>query len=178
MFVRQFNIDKGRIDLLGEEYILFDALALFEIQKIDQTKLYEVMKNSSFRNISESVKYAKVYSNVKDVFFDNIAKLGDKIGKTDEGILMTLKHLFDVYGLGELEIADIDNSKKRAVLRLRKSTIGEEYVKRYKKSDTVVDIIAAGVLAGIFAYVFGKKVDCVEKKCIAKGDSCCEFEVA
>lgn len=178
MFVRQFGIDKGKIDLLGNRYVLFDALALFEIQKIDETKLYEAIKNSSFKNISEAVKSAKVYQNVKDVFMESIAKLGDKIGKSDEGTLMTLKEIFEVYGLGGMDIVDLDNTKKKAVIRLRESSIALEYKQRYKKTNAPVDIIAAGVLAGMFSYVFKKKVDCVEKSCIAQGNESCRFEIA
>ncbi len=178
MFVRQFSIDKGKVDILGQNYVLFDALALFEIQKIDSTKLYSVMKNSSFKNISEAVEYAKVYTNVKDVFLSNIAKLSNKIGSTDQGTLMTLKELFNVYGLGDMEIVKLENDKKQALIKISNSTIASEYSKKYSKSKTPVDLIAAAILAGIFSYVFKKQVDCVEDKCIAKGDSYCQFSIA
>jgi predicted hydrocarbon binding protein len=178
MFIKQFGIDKGKIELLGQNYVLFDALALFEIQKIDETKLYEVMKNTSFKNISDAVKFAKVYKNVKDTFITNIAKLGAKIGKSDEGVLMTLKDLFNVYGLGNMEMLKLENDKKQALVKMTGSTVATEYKNKYKKSTSSVDLIAAGILAGIFSYVFKKPVDCVEQKCIAKGDEFCEFEIA
>lgn len=178
MFVRQFGIANGKIDLLGQNYVMLDALALYEIQKIDQTKLYETLKNSALKNLNETVEYAKVYKNVKDVFMESIVKLGNKIGQSDEGTLMTLKEVFNVYGLGNLEIVNLDNTKKQATLRLNDSTLATEYKKKYSKSKTPVDIVAAGILAGIFSYVFKKKVDCVEKKCLATGDSYCEFFVA
>jgi predicted hydrocarbon binding protein len=38
--------------------------------------------------------------------------------------------------------------------------------------------LTAGVLAGIFSYIFGKEVDCIEKKCKAIDSDYCEFEVA
>ncbi len=178
MFVRQFGIDKGKVDILGNNYVMLDALALFEIQKIDQRKLYEVLKDSSFKNISQAVEYADVYKNVKDVFLDSIAKLGAKIGKTDQGTLTTLQELFNVYGLGNLEIVKLDNENKAASLILRDSTIAREYLKKYKKSSESVDMIAAGILAGIFSFVFKKQVDCVEEKCLASGAGYCQFRVA
>jgi predicted hydrocarbon binding protein len=178
MFVRQFSIADGKIDLLGQNYVMLDALALYEMQKIDQTKLYEALKNSALKNMAEAVESAKVYKNVRDVFLESIAKLGNKIGQSDQGTLMTLREIFNVYGLGSLEIVNLDNSKKQALLRLNGSTIAQEYKKKYSKSKCTVDVVASGILAGIFSYVFKKQVDCVEKKCIAAGDGYCEFYVA
>ena len=178
MFVRQFGINNGEISLLGERHVLFDAFALLEIQKIDKTKLYEALRKTSFKNISEAVEHAKVYENVRNVFVRDIARLGKKMGKTDAGMMKTLQELFNIYGLGELQIIKLDNDKKEVLLRLRNSSIAKEYLKNYKKSSTPVDMIAAGVLAGMFSFVFNKNVECVEQKCIAQGGSYCEFRVA
>ena len=40
MFVRQFDIDKGKIELLGGRQIMIHASAVLELQEIDEGKVY------------------------------------------------------------------------------------------------------------------------------------------
>src|SRR3989344_907314 len=104
MFVRQFDIDQGKIKVLGDREIMLHASALLELQEIDESKVYDVAKKSGKANISGAVAHAKVYGKMKDVFIEEIKQLGKKIGETDEGTIKTLQELFDIYGLGELVI--------------------------------------------------------------------------
>src|SRR3989344_2877071 len=98
LFVRQFDIDAGKITLLGDREIMLNASAVLELQEIDETKLYDLAKKSSFKNLIDFVEHAKVYDKVKDNFIVNIAKLGKKIGETDAGTIKTLQEIFNVYG--------------------------------------------------------------------------------
>lgn len=178
LFVRQFDIDKGKINLLGDKEIMLNASALLELQEIDQTKLYDIAKKSSFKNLVSFVQHAKVYEKVKDVFIGDIARLGRKIGQTDEGTITVLQEIFNVYGLGDMTIEKIDNSDKQALIVVRESTIAEEWMKkRREKAENPVCAITAGVIAGIFSYIFGKELDCVEIKCMARGSPYCLFKV-
>ena len=178
MFVRQFDIDQGKIKVLGDREIMLHASALLELQEIDESKVYDVAKKSGKANISGAVAHAKVYGKMKDVFIEEIKQLGKKIGETDEGTIKTLQELFDIYGLGELVIADIDNKNKQAIVEIKDSTIADEYLKRKKgPSKGGICAITAGVIAGMFSYIFGKEVDCVEQKCKASGSWNCTFKV-
>ena len=107
----------------------------------------------------------------------NIASLSKKIGKTDEGTIKTLSSIFEIYGLGALEILDLNNKDKKAILRIKDSSIAQEQLKKSKEKKPVC-IMTAGILAGLFTYIFGKDVDCVERKCVAQGQEYCEFEIA
>ncbi len=179
MFVRQFDIDQGKITMLGDREIMLNASALLALQEIDQTKLYDIAKKSSFKNIAGAVDHAKVYGKVKDVFIGEIADLGKKIGQTDEGTIKTLQEVFNVYGLGELTIQEIENKTKEASVSVKDSTIAEEWIaKNKKKSKEAVCAITAGVIAGVFSFIFGKQVDCMEQKCKAQGSGYCLFKVA
>lgn len=178
LFVRQFDIDEGKIKLLGDREIMLHASALLELQEIDETKLYDIAKQSSLKQLSGAVEHAKVYSKMKDVFIEEIASLGKKIGETDQGVIKTLQEIFEVYGLGQMTIEDIDNSGKKASIIIRDSTIADEWGEKHGgKSKAAICTITAGVLAGIFSYIFGKTVDCVETKCKAEGNSYCMFNI-
>ncbi len=158
---------------------MLSASALVELQEIDSSKLYDLAKKSSFKNLGSFVQHAQVYGKVRDIFIDSIAKLGRKIGETDQGTIKTLQDIFNVYGLGELRIQEIDNHYKQALIAIKSSTIAEEWAKRHKeKSKTPVCAITAGIIAGMFSYIFEKEVDCVEAKCESQGNSFCSFKVA
>ena len=157
---------------------MLHASALLELQEIDESKLYDIAKKSGKANISGAVEHAKVYGKMKDVFIEEIKQLGKKIGETDEGTIKTLQELFDIYGLGELIIEDIDNKSKQAIVEIKDSTIADEYIeKKRAHSKAGVCAITAGVIAGMFSYIFGKEVDCVEQKCKASGNTNCVFNV-
>ncbi len=178
LFVRQFAIEDGKISLLGGREVMLDASALLELQEIDETKLYDIAKKSSFRNLVEFVSHARVYYRVKDAFMQNIYKLGGKIGQNDAGIIKTLQDIFNIYGLGEMSIQNIDNAKKEVLIAIKDSTVAEEWLKKYKaRSKIPVCTLTAGILAGMFSYVFNKETDCVELKCKAAGNSYCLFKV-
>jgi len=179
LFVRQFDIDNGKIKLLGDSEIMLNALAILELQEIDESKLYDIAKRSSFKKMSSFVEHAKVYKKMKDVFMTDAARLGTKIGETDTGVIKTLQELFNVYGLGEMLIQEIDNKQKEALIMIRKGTLAQEWMKKKRtKSKMPVCTLTSGVIAGIFSYIFKKEVDCVEAKCIAQGYGQCMFKVA
>jgi predicted hydrocarbon binding protein len=177
LFVNQFNIIDGKVEILGNRYIMLDASDLLVLQEIDKTKTYSAAKNSSKNNIKNLVEHAAVYKGIKDQSMKNIAELSKKIGKTDEGVIKTLQSLFDIYGLGKLEIVDLKNEEKKAFLKVKDSSIAKAQIKE-GKSKTTVCTLTAGILAGIFSYIFKKDVDCSETKCLGKGDGVCEFSVS
>ena len=179
LFVRQFDIDEGKIKLLGDREIMLHASAILELQDIDESKLYDIAKKSSFKNLVDFVEHAKVYNRIKGIFIGDIANLGKKIGQSDEGTIKVLQDVFNVYGLGEMMIEKIDNKNKEALVIIRESAIAEEWMKKNKKhSKMPVCTLTAGVIAGVFTYIFDKEVDCVETKCKSEGASYCMFKVA
>jgi predicted hydrocarbon binding protein len=177
LFVNQFNIIDGKVEILGNRYIMLDANDLLILQEIDKTKTYSTAKNMSKNNLKNLVDHASVYKGIKDQSLKNIAELSKKIGKTDDGVIKTLQSLFEVYGLGKLEIVNLDNAGKKVTLRIKGSSLALAQLEKGKVKTTVCTL-TCGVLAGIFSYIFKKDVDCSETKCIAKGDDICEFMVS
>lgn len=176
LFVNQFNMVDGKIEILGNRYIMLDASDFLVLQDIDKTKMYKVAKDLSKNDLSNMVEHAQVYHGMKDQSLRNIAELSKKIGKTDEGVIKTLQSLFELYGLGKLEIIDLKNEQKTAILRVFQSTLGLAQLKN-GKSASVSCTLTAGILAGIFSYIFQKNVDCSENICLGMGSEYCEFSI-
>jgi len=177
MFVNQFSVDKGKVEVLGSRYIMLDASDLLVLQDLDQGKVYEGAKKNAKANLDGMVKHANVYHGIKDQSLKNIAELSKKVGKNDEGVIKTLQQIFGMYGLGDLTIVDLKNDKKSARLMIHDSTIAVAQLQRGKSSKPVCSI-TAGILAGIFSYIFGSDVNCYETKCLAvTGSGNCEFEI-
>lgn len=176
LFVNQFNIIDGKIEILGNRYIMLDASDFLVLQEIDTTKMYRIAKDLSKNNLSNMVEHAQVYKGMKDQSLRNIAELSKKIGKSDDGVIKTLQSLFELYGLGKLEIVDLNNEKKKAILRVHQSTLALAQLKK-GKSNHVVCTLTSGILAGIFSYIFQKNVDCGENVCLSMGKDFCEFEI-
>ncbi len=179
LFVNQFEISNGKVSILGSRNVLLHASAILELQELDETKLYDLAKKSSFKNMGSFVNHARVYGKMKSAVLKELAALGKKIGESDEGALRTVEHLFNIYGLGQLTIRDVDNKEFHALLTLKDSSIALEWMEKFKgRSNNAVCTLTAGVLAGMFSYLFGKEVDCVESGCKAQGKAGCSFEIA
>lgn len=177
LFVRQFSMADGKIDILGDRHIMLSDNAILDLQEIDETKFYETMKSSTLTQLQDFIEHAKVYEHLKNTLIVDIANLSKKLG-SGEGIVNTLQQIFDLYGLGLMEIPALDNTKKQAVVRIRESTIALAYLKRSRKSSLKpVCVITAAVLAGIFSFLFKRNVDAAEVKCTAQGKGFCEFVI-
>ncbi len=178
IFVRQFSIIDGKIEILGNKHIMLGSDALLELQEIDTEKFYEAMKTSAKSQMKGIVEQAKVYKQLKDVFASDISLLSKKIGAGNQGMLKTVQDIFDIYGLGKMEIVSLNNQNKQATVRIRESSIAKSYLKKNrKKSSRAVCVITSAVIAGMFSYLFNKKVDATETRCLAKGNDLCEFSI-
>ena len=175
LFVRQFNMDDGKIEILGNKHIMLSDQAILELQEIDETKFYELMKSSTLKQINDFIDHAKVYKQVKSVILWDVGKMTKKLSSA-EGVVKASQEIFNLYGLGSMQIVKLNNEKKQAVVRIKNSTIAKAYLKKYKKkSKKPVCVITAAVLAGIFTYLFQKQVDAAEDSCLAKRNSSCQF---
>jgi predicted hydrocarbon binding protein len=177
LFVKQFSIDKGKIEIFGSRYIMLDASDILVLQDIDQSKVYNSAKESSKTNIENLVKHAQVYKGIKSQSLKNIANLIKKIGKNDQGVIKTLQQIFEVYGLGKLNTVELNNDHKTAHLQIKDSTIAQSQLKKGPSKQPVCSL-TAGILAGIFSYIFNKDVNCKETKCIATKQDICEFQIS
>jgi len=176
LFINQFSINNGKFELLGQRYIVLDSSDILALQDIDETKMYNTAKEGSRNHLANIVTHAKVYKNIKDESLKNVVELSKRIGKSEEGALRTLKAIFEIYGLGSMEIIDLDNSNKNVLLKINDSTLALTQLKKSKSKNSVCTL-TSGILAGIFSYLFNKDVDCIENKCLATGNDSCYFDI-
>jgi len=176
LFINQFGINEGKIEILGSRYIMLYASDLLYLQEIDESKMYAFMKGNSKKDLKELIEHAKVYKGLKDESVKNIVALSSKVGKSSDGMIKTLQDLFELYGLGKMNIISLDNKAKKASIEIKDSTIAYAQLKKGKTKKPVCTI-TAGILAGMFSHIFEKDVDCIEKKCKAKGDDSCLFVI-
>lgn len=176
MFVNQFKMSEGKIEVLGIRYAMLNASDLLCLQEIDESKMYASMKGNSKKDLKELINHAKVYKGLKNESIKNIVDLSKKIGKSDEGAVKVIQDLFELYGLGKMKIVHLDNNLKKASIEVVDSTLAFARLKEGKSKKPVCTVIS-GILAGIFSFLFKKDVDCIEKKCSAQGNSSCFFIV-
>jgi predicted hydrocarbon binding protein len=155
LFARQFFIINGKIEVLGVKQMMLSSDLLLDLQNINQKKVYSIFKEN---------------------MLDNIKFYGKKLG-TATGMLKNIADIYEILGAGSLEIADLSESKKRGIVRVHNSPIAEAYLRKNKRSKEPVCISIAGVLAGMFTFLFKKDVNCVEKVCLSQGKDFCEFVI-
>lgn len=179
LFIKKFDISDGVIEILNNKYIMLDASDLLTLQEVDETKMYEKMKEnfkSKFKRILTD--HAKVYQTIKEQELRNVAELSKRLKNSDEGIMKLLQKIFNTYGLGRMEMINLNNEKNEAIIKINQSTIAQEYLNKYNKnSKERVCVLTAGILAGTFSFLFEKNIDCVEEKCLAQGDDHCLFRL-
>ncbi|MEM4625355.1 MAG: 4-vinyl reductase [Candidatus Pacearchaeota archaeon] len=177
LFVKQFKINEGEINLLGNRLVMLNASNILVLQEIDKTKMYSVSKSTGESNIKTIIEHAQVYRGLKDQTIREIIELSKRINHSEEGAIKTLQEIFNIYGLGKMIITNLDNKNKEAQTIIQNSSLALEQLKK-GKSKKEVCIVTSGILAGTFTYLFNKNVDCIEIKCLAKGDEDCEFFIS
>ncbi|MBT3985713.1 hypothetical protein HOD38_02580 [archaeon] len=139
LFVRQFAIDKGKIEILGQTQIMLPSNLMAELQLIDHDKVYNIVKT----NIHDTMKtYAK------------------KMGSTSSGIVKSSQDIFETFGLGQFQILKLDNSKKIAILNVSNSPMCNGCAK--EKSNPC---LLEAALDGMFTFLFKADVKVETKPC-------------
>lgn len=154
LFVRQFSMVDGKIEMLGKREIMLPSNFIFQIQ-LNTKNMYEISKKSSYESMKE---------------------FGDKMGNSEEGLIKNLKDIYETFGFGQFELVDLKNDKKQAIIEIKDSSIAKEYSKTKKGKGPKCDMLA-GILAGMFSYVFGSDVDATETKCLSTGNPYCIFNI-
>jgi len=156
LFARQFFIINGKIEVLGVKQIMFPSALFLDLQEVDSKKVYSLAK--------------KQLRQTMGVF-------GKKLGASGEGLLKEVIDIYETFGLGELQVVDLDNKAKKALVRIHNSPIAEAALLEKSKSKTPVCVITSGTLSGMFSYLFGVDVDAEEKFCALQKKDYCEFVI-
>jgi hypothetical protein len=136
LFARQFFMIDGKIEVLGKRQVMLPADVVEELQKSADKKSAKALKESMKKDMAE---YAK------------------KVGGSEEGMLNNIQYILETFGLGKIEIVDIDHKSSKCLIRVNNPPMGD-------------GLITSAVLGGTFSFLFGKDVD-AQVKSHSKGYS-------
>jgi len=151
LFASEFMMDQGRVEMLGERQVMIPAKLLTMLQDLAPEKAYKL---------------------AKEVMKEETDVVTKRIGNSKAEIITAMKEFFETLGVGNMEVADLDMLKKRAIIRIHDSPIAIAHA-LYKSKDGCR--ITAGLLAGMFTSIFESDATAVEKACVLKGSAYCEF---
>jgi predicted hydrocarbon binding protein len=153
--LRQVSFEKGRIKIFEQPSSLIPSQSFV----------------SMLKELEKQGKENVIYNAGKDAgekWFESMRKKSslnvDDVEKWGSGIVT-------LAGWGEAVLKEMKRDEGYMVYNLNKSIVAE----LYGKSDHCVDHMFRGLVAGAAKVTFKKDVDCIETKCVAKGDLTCEF---
>lgn len=161
-YSRMLDLKDGRMSLMSVPINIIPTSILRDMQK-------GMIDANGFEKA-----YERIYLGAKKGSHEYNSKFIAKHGFSDmRKTINWQKKIVMFSGWGNIDIAEIDFKKSEFVARFKNSPFPE----MYGKSKYPVDIIVAGFIAGAFKANMKKDIDCVETKCVALGNSCCEFVV-
>jgi predicted hydrocarbon binding protein len=162
-------IEEGKTTIAGQRAMLLSVKTIAtqqkELERLVGKKWGAVVYEAERKAIQEA---ALQIFGLKQLDSFTKGKTFDK-----KSMVETLIDIFNCAGYGVLKLKKFDEKKPHALVTMEKSTIPQEYEKR----DSPVCFRVAGILAGGAEAVFMVPMKCKEKKCMAMGNSHCEFEI-
>jgi hypothetical protein len=161
---------QGQLVLSRDEFYLFkNRVGLMPMsQYLD---FYTASKKQNPNNI--------YFSSVKlgQRWFKGIRANGFSSGKLEDEIQFGASTL-SIAGWGGMNVEAVDVKAREALVTLDHSPFAAEYLERKGKSRTAVDDLFRGYMAGGWRVILDDpNLACVERKCIARGDKQCVFEI-
>ena len=123
----------GNIEVLGRKQIMLPSDIIFVLEKINQKKAYDSVRRAMKSDLGF---YAR------------------KLGSNGEGMLKNIDDIFETFGLGKLEIMNLDNKSKKCIVRVHHPPMMNG---RLDSS-----MILPAVVAGTFSFLFSKDVHAIQ----------------
>jgi predicted hydrocarbon binding protein len=153
----EFYDDEGEWRIAGSDWLLMSGSAV-----------------RSWVKVTEQISG----SNAKGVMYKTGKSAGEQFAKTllkeglkDEELKCALEIFLTNGGWGKVQ-AKLNFQEQEAVVRIRNSV-----TTRQTKAKEPVCHFISGFIAGALTIILGKKAECFEVRCKAKGDTFCEFRV-
>jgi len=159
---KELTFDRGKITFLREPLFMLPLDTLLDFQRLlEKDNLQNLLYYSARETGSRWFELMVDHYNMD---YEDIIKWGVK--------------KIDLAGLGRNSVKRIDLKAGMALNELKDSSFAKLYVDRFGKASYCVDNIYRGYVAGAGKLIFnGRVCHAIEVKCIAKGDSVCEFVV-
>ena len=153
LFTRKFFMNHGSIEVMDRKQILLSSRLIHVLQQQNH------------------------YADIKKILKDDFHEISNHFGSKRLDLLKNVEDIFDMYGLGKLELVSTDEKKKTAKLNLYNSSLAHAHMESKTPTERPVCHLTEGVLAGMFSFIYDTDVDCQETKCFAKDDEYCEFVI-
>ncbi len=140
---------EGKIEVLGKKQVMLPSDFILELQRLEPELAYNA---------------------VKKVMMNDIKDYATKLGTNGESMLKNIDDIFETFGLGRLEIINLDNKRKTCIARVHNSPLIDK-----KKGHHNFEITGA-VLSGIFSFLFHKDVN-TQAVVSQKGVDYCEYVI-
>lgn len=153
----QIKFEEGNITFLNSRIVITPAellINLMERFKDDEKICLEFYKASRFTHIEGFAEEVSKRYGIKQIELAKWLINGANTG-----------------GWGVVKFTAEDDFNKMAVIEVRNS------VSKKVKSYVPVDHFLRGQIAGGASAAFDMNLDCIERKCMATGDDCCEFVI-
>ena len=148
LFARQFFMIDGKIEILGKKQVMLPSDVVSCLQNNDPKE---------------------VYTNIKSTISKDIEDYAKKLGSSGEGMLRNIEDIFGTFGLGKLEVVDLDYKSKKGVIRIHNPPLDD-----IKKINSGFQVTPA-VLAGVFSFLFSKEINAQQAKQSIKGTGYHEY---
>lgn len=159
LMTREVEFEQGQITVLKNRFMLIPVDLLAAITKDMST---------------DEQKTKWLYKTTKQVFREKFARVvREKYSMDKKKLFNWIASVAELAGYGRVEIVDYDEKNMRGIARIYNSAICTEL----KPTTKAVGHIFRGMTAAAAEAAYGVEGDCIETKCIAKGDEYCEFVV-
>tara|TARA_Y100000310_G_scaffold343716_1_gene452687 strand:+ start:1437 stop:2012 length:576 start_codon:yes stop_codon:yes gene_type:complete len=151
----QVSFEKGKMSLLGQPIAILPIEEYYYMQRILEKKgleniIYYSAKESGILWLDNMIPKFKMKLN-------DVVKWGIEI--------------LSISGWGNLKLKLIDKTNNKMIFNLSEATIA----KKYGTHSSSVDHLLRGYVAAAGTKFLGIDVDAIEHKCVAKGDSYCQY---
>jgi predicted hydrocarbon binding protein len=156
------DMQDGEIKLMGDPIHIIPSDILGDMQK------------GMIEALGFEKAYSQIYESAKSGSHEYNKNFVKRYSMKDKRKVLDMQiKIVTSAGWGKLQVAFVDTSKKRVVIRYTNSP----FVRRYGKQKYPVCIIPTGFTAGGVSVTLGEDIDAVETHCMALGHPYCEIEL-
>ena len=154
MFTGQVTFDKGFLEFLGEREASIPTKILAGLQDINPKRTYAIAKRGGE---------------------EEMEKFAGRLNMDATEISVIINKLFELNGLGNIEILEFNIPDKRAVVRVYNNPIALYHAVNNKR---IPCTLLEGLLAGMFSFIFESDVTARETACMQNNRDYCEYTIS
>lgn len=173
---KDFNYDLDIVNTregmdLAKKHKIFSTPALLIISPFKEERHIGLLSLKQilaiFKHSNTALAHTDSYKRGRELAQKNRLKNMDKLDLESK-----LRELLQKEYCSDIKLVLFDKEKCNVKIALK-----SEFALNHSKGSEPVDYSISGLLGGLFMEIFDKPIYFIEKKCIAKGDDICEFEV-